>query len=135
MLPLSHPTMSLLTTDRIHVLSQIVIAAVWVFHGLFSKILGGIPRHRLIVARILGDRLARPMTGIIGGLEVMLGLWALTGFAPVECAAVQTLAIVAMNTFEIVLAGDLLISAVGMVALNLGFLAVIWHWAFFAPKP
>lgn len=48
---------------------------------------------------------------------------------------VQTLAIVGMNTMEIIFAGDLLISAIGMVALNFGFLAVIWHWALWAPKP
>jgi hypothetical protein len=116
-------------------LSQIVIGSVWVFHGLYSKILNGIPRHQLIVGRVLGNRLARPATKAIGCLEVLLGLWAFTGLASVECAAVQTLAIVGMNTVEIILAGDLLISAIGMVALNFGFLAVIWHWALWAPKP
>ena len=84
---------------------------------------------------ILGERMARPATKIIGGLEILLGLWAFSGFARVECAAAQTLALIAMNSLEIVLAGDLLISAIGMVGLNFAFLAVIWHWALFAPKP
>jgi hypothetical protein len=116
-------------------LSQIVIGSVWVFHGLYSKILSGIPRHQLIVARILGERIARPATKMIGCLEVLLGLWVFIGIARVECAAVQSLAIVGMNTLEIILAGDLLISAIGMVILNFGFLAVVWHWALFAPRP
>ena len=101
----------------------------WVFHGLNSKILNGIPRHQLIVARILGERVARPATKLIGCMEVLLGVWVFTDVLRVECAAVQTLAIVAMNAIEIVLARDLLISALGMVLLNLGFLAVIWNWA------
>jgi hypothetical protein len=37
-------------TDKphaVHTAAQIVIGGVWVFHGLYSKILSGIPRHRL----------------------------------------------------------------------------------------
>ena len=47
----------------------------------------------------------------------------------------QTAAIVAMNSLEIFLARELLISALGMVILNLGFLSLVWHWALLAPKP
>ena len=112
-----------------------MIGGVWVFHGLYSKILNGIPRHQLIVGRILGDRFAGLATKIIGGLEILLGLWAFTGLARVECASVQTLAIVAMNTLEIILARNLLISAIGMVILNLSFLALIWNWALLTAKP
>lgn len=126
--------MTFLQSDTFETLSQIVIGMVWVFHGLYSKILNGIPRHQLIVGRVLGERIARPATKAIGCLEVLLGLWVFTGIARVECAVVQTLVIVGMNTVEIILAGDLLISAMGMVMLNFGFLAVIWHWALWAPK-
>lgn len=122
-------------SDTFELLSQIVIGSVWVFHGLYSKIFNGIPRHQLIVGRVLGTRLAAPATKAIGCLEVLLGLWVFSGWARVECAAVQTLALVGMNTVEIILAGDLLLSAVGMVLLNVGFLGVIWHWALRAPQP
>lgn len=127
--------MTFLQSPSFETLSQIVIGIVWVFHGFYSKILNGIPRHQLIVSRVLGDRFARPATKAIGCLEVLLGLWAFTGGARAECAMVQTLAIVGMNTLEIILAGDLLISAIGMLMLNLGFLAVIWHWALWVPQP
>jgi hypothetical protein len=116
------------------ILSQIVIGGVWVFHGLYSKILNGIPRHQLIVGKVLGEKLARPATKVVGGLEVLLGVWTFTGVARVECAVVQTVAIVGMNALEIFLAREFLISAVGMVILNLGFLSVIWNWALVAPK-
>ncbi len=45
---------SFLVSDTIHMLAQIVIGSVWLFHGLYSKILNGIRRHRLIVGKILG---------------------------------------------------------------------------------
>ena len=125
----------LFRSDTFHIVAQIVIGSVWVFHGLYSKILNGIPRHRLIVGKILGAANAGIATKAIGLLELLLGLWTFTGWQPVGCAVVQTTAIVAMNSLEIFLARELLISAIGMVILNLGFLSLVWHWAIFAPKP
>ena len=113
----------------------ILIGSVWVFHGFYSKISNGIPRHRLIVGRILGDGIADRATLVIGAMEIMLGLWAFSGRWRWACALVQILAIVAMNSLEIHLAKDLLISAPGMVVLNLAFLSVIWYWAIFPQSP
>jgi len=58
----------------------------------------------------------------------------MAGWHPVWCASVQTAALLAMNSLEILLARELLLSAVGMVALNLGFLSVVWWWATFAGR-
>lgn len=127
--------MSILKSEIVVTILPILIGGVWVFHGLYSKLLNGIPRHERIVARILGARFARPATKLIGTTEVLLGVWVFSGVARVECAAVQTLALVAMNVLEIIFARALLISAPGMVLLNIGFLAVIWHWALLAPHP
>ena len=121
--------MSLLQSHAVHVLAQIAIGSVWVFHGLYSKLLNGIPRHRLIVGKILGAERARIATQIVGTLEFMLGVWAFIGWQPVWCASIQTAAIVAMNSLEILLARELLISAIGMPILNLGFLSLVWWWA------
>lgn len=97
------------------------------FHGLYSKLLDGIPRHRLIVARVLGEDLAALATIAIGVMEILLGLWVWTHRLPRTCAAVQTGAIVAMNALEISRAPDLLVSAPGMVVLNALFLALGWY--------
>jgi uncharacterized membrane protein YphA (DoxX/SURF4 family) len=115
-------------------LLTLFIGSVWVFHGLFSKLSGGIPRHRQIVGRILGEGIADQATLVIGLLEVLLGLWIFSGFQRRTCALLQTLALISMNFLEILLAKDLLISAAGMVALNLGFIGLIWHWAGY-PQP
>lgn len=110
-------------------LAQLLIGSVWIFHGLYSKILRGIPRHRAIVARVLGERHADLATNVIGAGEIALGLWVFSGWQRVPCATLQTLALVSMNALEIALAADLLLSAVGMLALNSAFVATIWYWA------
>jgi DoxX-like family len=125
-----HVTHSLRRTRVVMLIAaQFLIGSVWIFHGLYSKLLRGIPRHRAIVARVLGERHADLATNAIGIAEICLGVWAWTGWQRMVCAAAQTLALISMNTLEIILAGDLLISAIGMLALNAGFLTVIWHWA------
>ena len=106
-----------------------LIGSVWVFHGLYSKILDGVPRHRLIVARILGEGIADFATLAIGLAEIVLGIWVFSGLFRRSCALLQTLVLVAMNSLEIYLAKDLLISALGMVALNFAFLSLVWYWA------
>ena len=123
--------MSFLHSATFQTLAQVVIGSVWVFHGLYSKLLNGIPRHQKIVGRVLGNPVAGVATKLIGVGEVLLGIWAYTGWERLGCATVQTVALVAMNVLEILLAGDLLISAIGMVALNAGFLTLVWYWAAF----
>mgnify|MGYP003383186007 CR=1 FL=1 len=113
--------------------AQWLIGGIWIFHGLYSKLLRGIPRHRQIVARVLGERHADLATNLVGLAEVALGIWTLTGWHRVPCAAVQTVALISMNALEIALAVDLLISAIGLLVLNAAFLTVIWNWAL-APR-
>src|SRR4051812_27374600 len=100
---------------------NLAIGGVWIFHGLYSKVLNGIPRHQRIVARVLGQAHAGVATRLIGAGEVLLGVWAVSDEQPLACAAVQTLALVAMNILEIRFAQDLLISPIGMVLLNGSF--------------
>jgi len=112
-----------------HRLAAVFIAGVWIFHGFYSKILNGIPRHQMIVGEILGEKVANVAVIVIGVLEILVGCWVLSGLFRRLNAAVQTLALVSMNTLEILLARELLISAGGMVLLNLCFLTLVWWWA------
>ena len=114
---------------RLRIALTVLIGSVWVFHGLYSKLLDGIPRHRAIVGRVLGEEWAGPITAAVGILEVLVGLWAYSRRNRRACAWVQTIAITAMNTVEIARASDLLLSAPGMVALNAIFLSLVWIWA------
>jgi len=112
----------------------LTIGAVWVFHGLYSKLLNRIPRHREIVARVVGDEWATPVTNFVGVGEVALGLWTWSGRARKTCAATQTLALASMNALEIWRAKNLLISPSGMLFLNFVLLGMSWNWASGVPN-
>jgi uncharacterized membrane protein YphA (DoxX/SURF4 family) len=109
-------------------------AAVWLFHGLFSKVLGGIPRHEQIVARVLGGTLARPATLFVGVVEIVLGLWIVSRRRPRACAAAQTVLLVSMNVLELIFARDLLLAPIAMVSANFVFLGLGWVLALRAPE-
>ena len=115
-------------------LLRIAVAAVWLVFGVVFKLLGFAPRHRLIVASIVGEAAAGPVTLAVGAAETLLGLWVLSGIRPRTCAAVQTLAIAAMNTLELRSARGLLVAPVGMVCANVVFLAVVWYCALKGPS-
>src|SRR5688572_27833945 len=94
----SHPVIALLT---------FVTASVWMVFGTWFKLLGMVPRHRLIIAAVVGEIAAGPITLVVGAAETALALWIISGVYPRICAAVQSLAIVTMNTFELIYARNL----------------------------
>jgi uncharacterized membrane protein YphA (DoxX/SURF4 family) len=108
---------------------RIATALVWFVFGLGFKILGLVPRHRMIVAAIAGESLADPLTYVVGAAEVAIGIWILSGAWPRLCATVQTIAIAAMNAVELTLARELLLAPIPMVCANAAFLAVGWYCA------
>src|SRR5262245_23265714 len=105
------------------------IAIVWILFGLVFKLLDTVPRHRRIVARVVGEPRARVVTSLVAVGEIALGLWMLYGRYLPLCMGVQTLAIVAMNALEIRRARDLLLSPVAMVCANVILLALGWYVA------
>jgi len=112
---------------------RIANAAVWLLFGVAFKLLGLLPRHRLIVAAIVGEAAATPVTRLIGAAEALMGLWILSGWRPRTCALAQTLAIMTMNAIELSVARDLLLSPVGMLCANAVFLTVVWYVALQRP--
>lgn len=108
---------------------RIATALVWLLFGIGFKVLGLVPRHRRIVASVLGDAIAGPATVIIGVAEAGLGVWILSGAHPLLCAGTQTVAIVSMNALELARARDLLLAPLAMVCANTAFLAVGWYCA------
>ena len=93
------------------------------------KISDVVPRHRMIVASVLGEEIAGPVTVSIGVAEAAIGLWILSGFYPRTCAAVQTVAIASMNVLELCFSRHLLLAPIPMVFANLVFLAIVWYGA------
>jgi uncharacterized membrane protein YphA (DoxX/SURF4 family) len=112
---------------------RILAAVVWFVFGTIFKVMSTVPRHREIVATILGDENAPLITVLIGLGETVLGLWFLIGFLPRTCAALQTAAIISMNTLELIYARSHLLAPVTMVIVNAIFLALVWSAALYAP--
>lgn len=109
---------------------RIGIGLVWLVFGLGFKALNLVPRHRRIIARVVGDHNARTVTnGVVFG-ECLLGVWMISGIYLVPCVAIQTIAIVTMNILEIRRARDLLWSPYAMVCANLVLLGLAWYVAF-----
>ena len=81
-------------------LLNIIIAAVWLINGLFCKVLSLVPRHRAIVAKILGESHADVITRLIGFAEIGMTLWIVSGIYPKVNAATQIFIVVLMNILE-----------------------------------
>ena len=86
-----------------------LIAAVWIANGLFCKVLNLVPRHREIVARIIGNTHAVVLTRAIGFAEVMMAIWILSGIRTKLNAVTQVVVIAMMNSLEFILVPDLLL--------------------------
>ena len=89
--------------------STSVIALVWLANGLWCKVLGGVPRHAAIVARVVGDDVAPLLTIVIGAAELVMAVWVLSGRRRRLCAATQVAVVMTMNVVEQVIAADLLL--------------------------
>ncbi len=86
-----------------------LFAAIWLVNGLLCKVLGLVPRHEAIVAEILGERLAHPLTVLIGVSEVLMAAWIISGRRYRFCAVVQMAVILLMNLLEFFIVPDLLL--------------------------
>lgn len=93
----------------VYILLNWLIAAVWLINGLFCKILDMVPRHRAIVAAILGTEHAAFFTKLIGWSEVAMAIWIVSRVWPRLNAIVQIAVIATMNILECILVPDLLL--------------------------
>ncbi len=112
--------------SRMQRIAGMILGSIWIFHGFYSKVVDGIPRHKLIVGRVIGDDTAAWLTPLIGLCEILLGIWFFTKIRPRWRALVQTIALVSMNTFEMIYARDLLLHPPGMIAANLCLIGIGW---------
>jgi uncharacterized protein YqjF (DUF2071 family)/uncharacterized membrane protein YphA (DoxX/SURF4 family) len=109
-------------------LSTVLVASVWLLHGLFNKLLHGSPRHLQIVQSVpgLSGAAGQRVLTAVGLLEVGIALWVFSGWAAHCCAAVQTILLLSMNAIELTVARPLLLWPAGLIPVNLLFLAVAW---------
>jgi hypothetical protein len=106
------------------------VAGVWLYHGLWCKIVGRCPDQLRIVEDVplLPKGFAKPALVTLGLIEVALSAWVISGRRPRDAAAAETALLVVMNGGGFIWARRHIAAPRALVAENLGFLALVW-WA------
>lgn len=112
---------------KIHKVLTCFIAIVWIINGLFCKVFNLVPRHELIVARIIGSSHSRLFTLLIGLSEIGMAIWILSGLKVRINALFQILIVAAMNVLEFFLAPELLLWGKFNSLFALVFIVVIYY--------
>jgi len=109
-------------------LIHVAVAAVWLYEGLWCKLLGREPNQARVVGAVpqLGARFSVPFLKMLGIVEVVLALWVLSRLAPVLCALAQTVLLVALNICGLLFARELIHDPPGMLVKNFAFLVLVW---------
>ena len=123
-----------MTRHNIYKIISYLISFVWLANGLLCKVLNLVPRHRLIVGRILGDENSKFLTILIGFLEMGLGLLIIAGYKPRLTTVGQIILVATMNILEFVLAPDLLLWGKVNLFFAILFIFVLYVNAFYINK-
>ena len=108
-------------------LTQTAVAAVWLYEGLWCKLLGGVPLQRDVVgAAPMFERSAPWVLRGLGIVECCLAVWVLSRWRPFLAAGVQTALLVSMNSGGLLWARRIIPDPAGMIVKNFAFLVLAW---------
>jgi hypothetical protein len=103
-------------------------AIVWLINGIYAKILGGIPRHELIVEKVLQTTHAHQFIIWIGIAEIFMVVWILSGKYSKFNVIVQAIVILTMNILEFTLSSGLLLwGKMNLVFACLFVVLILWN--------
>jgi uncharacterized membrane protein YphA (DoxX/SURF4 family) len=104
------------------------LAAVWLYEGLWCKLLGRERRQLEVVEAVpkLGRLMGRQFLLILGLVETLLAVWILSGVTPGLCAIAQTLLLVTLNANGLLWARHIIHDPAGMVVKNVPLLLLAW---------
>jgi len=110
------------------VLIRASVAAVWLYEGLWCKILGRVQSQVEVVTAVprLGPRFGWAFLKALGIVELALAIWVMAGIGPVTCAIVQTALLVLLNANGLLWARHIIHEPAGMVVKNIAFLVLVW---------
>ena len=117
-------------SQKLHITLTHLIAIVWLANGLFCKMLNLAPRHKQIVAEILGEHIAAPMTLLIGLSEIVMAIWIWTQYKPKLSAGLQIVIVAVMNILEFILVPDLLLWGRLNAVFALLFICLVYYNTF-----
>ncbi len=109
-------------------LMRAAVAAVWLYEGLWCKLLGREPRQVEVVEAVprLGPIVGRTFLRLLGAVETLLALWVLSGVTPGLSAIAQTALLVALNANGLLWARHIIHDPGGMVVKNVSFQLLAW---------
>lgn len=109
-------------------LTQAAVAAVWLYEGLWCKLLGGMPHQFEVVGAVpfFSPRSATLVLRALGLAECGLALWVLSGWQPFCAGVAQTALLVTMNSGGLLWARQVIPDPAGMVVKNFAFLVLAW---------
>lgn len=104
------------------------VAAVWLYEGLWCKVLGRVRSQVQVVTSVprLGPRFGVPFLKVLGLMEIVLAAWVMAGFAPGVCAITETVFLVVLNANGLLWARHIIHEPAGMVVKNIAFLVLVW---------
>jgi uncharacterized membrane protein YphA (DoxX/SURF4 family) len=104
------------------------VAAVWLYEGLWCKLLGRVQSQVQVVTAVprLGPRYGLRFLKGLGVVEVGLAAWVMAGIAPGLCAIVETALLILLNANGLVWARRIIHEPAGMVVKNIAFLVLVW---------
>jgi hypothetical protein len=104
------------------------VAAVWLYEGLWCKVLGRAPLEAQVVAKVprFGPRFGQAFLKALGAVEVMLAVWVISAVHPGACAIAQVTLLVVLNVNGLLWSRDIIPDPAGMIVKNMAFLVLAW---------
>jgi len=108
--------------------ARLAVAAVWLYEGLWCKVLGGAPGQRDIIdaVPVLPAGLVTAALLALGLLETAVAGWVLSGRRTRAAAVTQTVLLVALNAGGLCFAAGQIADAGRMLTANAVLLALAW---------
>lgn len=106
-------------------LIRVSIALVWLYQGLWCKVLGGDGHHQAVMSTAFGASV-RPALIALGLVECAIAAWVLSGRWMRQAAIVQTALLIAMNAGGLLWARQIIPDPMGMILQNFAFVMLIW---------
>jgi hypothetical protein len=109
-------------------LTKLAVAGVWLYEGLWGKLLGGVPAQVDVVESVpfFNRSAAGWVLRAIGVVECGIAVWVLSGWNPFLAAAAQTALLAGMNSAGLFWARRIIPDPSGMIIKNFAFLVLAW---------
>ena len=107
---------------------RLSIAMVWLYQGLWCKLLGRSEEQASIIsaAPFIGAAASRAFSVTLGLVECGIAIWVLSARRMRQAALVQTALLLAMNTAGLMWARRFISDPPGLLFQNLAFVMLIW---------